>query len=44
MRQVERELSDLGPRDEVALYTIADRLQPVVVAADADAFLASVAA
>jgi len=30
MRQVERELSDLGPRDEVALYTIADRLQPVV--------------
>ena len=30
VRQVERELNDLGPRDEVALYTFADRLQPVV--------------
>ena len=30
LRQVEREVSDLGPRDEVALYTFADRLQPVV--------------
>jgi hypothetical protein len=30
LRQVERELSDLGPHDEVALFTFANRLQTVV--------------
>jgi hypothetical protein len=30
LRQIERELADLGPHDEVALFTFNDRLQTVV--------------
>src|SRR6187399_1757528 len=30
LAQVEKELSDLGPHDEIALYTFADRLRTVV--------------
>src|SRR5207237_471541 len=30
LRQAERELADLGPRDEVALFSFSDKLQPVV--------------
>src|SRR5262245_37555425 len=30
IKQVEKELDDLGPQDEVALYTFSDRLQTLV--------------
>ena len=34
IKQVEQELSDLGPQDEVAFYTFSDRLQTLVGFAD----------